>query len=152
MKVTEYGKCVLGIEIKEKLYPAPKYSMEEIDSIITIEKGKGASGYYTYLDRDNDTRLAQPGGFYKLALISDNDGGYEIIYLDGAEVNSALWKPGMLKGRLRPTIFKNNYDLEWLDSANLPIAREVFATLTDNVILELNFPIYKTKLRFSRVQ
>ena len=57
----------------------------------------------------------------------------------------------MLKGRLYPTIFQNHYNLEWYDAYMEPMAEEVSANLVDGVILSFEFPLFRSRMRFSRV-
>lgn len=110
-------------------------------------------GYWRYLDRENDPQYARPGGRYLLAVVkAENEAdGYEIVYVDGAETRRDQWRPMMLKGRLKPTIFVGHYDLEWIDSTFEPIDRDIHATVSDGAILTLSFPLLKTTLRFSRM-
>lgn len=107
-------------------------------------------GYWEYLDRDNDEKRAKPGGRYTVAAIKDGD-GYLLLYVDGAEVNESRWRTGMIKGRLLPTAFVDHYNLVWYDSMMLPIGKDVHADITDGAILSLEFPLYNTKIRFSKV-
>lgn len=117
------------------------------------ESTDGVEGYWQYLDRENDPQYARPGGRYLLALVKsdDEEGGYDIVYVDGAEVHNESWRPMMLKGRLKPTIFVGHYNLEWIDSTFEPIDRDIHASITDGSILTLSFPLLKTTLRFSRM-
>ena len=57
----------------------------------------------------------------------------------------------MLKGRLKPTIFLDHYDLEWVDSTFERMNRDIHAQLTDGAILSLSFPLLKTTVRFSKM-
>lgn len=115
-------------------------------------------GYWQYLDRENDPQYARPGGRYLLAVVRsaagnelEEDTGYDIIYVSGAETYRDRWSPMMLKGRLRPTIFQDHYDLHWIDSSFEPIERDIHANVTDGSILSLSFPLLKTTLRFSKM-
>lgn len=111
-------------------------------------------GYWQYLDRENDPQYARPGGRYLLAVVKNDSLGedcYDILYIDGAETWRDRWKPMMLKGRLRSTIFVDHYDLEWTDSTFDTIERDIHATVTDKSILTLSFPLLKTTMRFSRM-
>lgn len=119
-------------------------------------------GYWQYLDRENDPQYARPGGRYLLAVVRsdagfdgsnelEEDTGYDIIYVSGAETYRDRWLPMMLKGRLRPTIFQDHYDLHWIDSSFEPIERDIHANVTDASILSLSFPLLKTTLRFSKM-
>ncbi|MDE5844016.1 MAG: hypothetical protein K2H44_01335 [Muribaculaceae bacterium] len=125
-----------------------------LDEIITrLQSSPSApAGLYVWLDRENDPHRAIPGGFYKLAVLPDSvTKGYDIIYLEGASVNKDSWKTGMIKGKLIPTIFYNHYDLIWYDSNHEVIDREIFCNFIDDAIMQLNFPLYSTKMRFSRL-
>lgn len=103
------------------------------------------------LDHSNDPDYGRLGGDYMLATLSDGHGGYDIVYLGGAGVYRQYWKPGMLKGRLSKTIFIDSYTLWWLDATFEPVARDAFARVEQDAILTLDFPHYKTSMRFSRV-
>lgn len=106
-------------------------------------------GVYEYLDSDTDTELCRPGGRYSLGVVPDGDGGYEIIYLAGAEENGASWLPGMVKGRLTPTIFRDHFNLEWVDAEMSDDMEELWC-LFDGMIMELHFPKERGVMRFSR--
>ena len=113
-------------------------------------KGRdGIEGIWKFLDRDNDMRWARPGGAYRLAIVK-NGTGYDILLLDGAKVNGDAWHPCMLKGRLHPTVFANHYELEWFDAYMEPMGDETSAQITDNVLLTLSFPLFRSQLRFSK--
>lgn len=109
-------------------------------------------GFWKYLDRQNNPRYARPGGSYTLAVVADGEGGYDIIYISGAEVYADRWHEGMIKGHLRPTIFEGHYDLEWVDSTFTVHDRELSAQFDSAGILTLNFPLLKTQIRLSRLK
>jgi len=90
------------------------------------------------------------GGRYTLAAVW-RDGGYDLIYVDGAQVKKSLWQMGMVKGRITKTIFTDNYEGEWIDATLEPINKDVYATLDNGVILTINFPVYKSQVRFSKL-
>lgn len=120
-----------------------------------IESSRDAlEGIWHYFDRVNNPELARPGGEYRLATLKNSSGGYDIIYLNGARTNLSEWEPGMLKGSLSPTIFPGHYDLIWYDAVFEQISTEASANFnpTDGVpsLLELNFPLFETVIRFSR--
>lgn len=99
------------------------------DSISTLlASAKAPAGIYTYLDRSGDPAVTRPGGRYRLAIVPYCD-SFLILYMGGAEVEPDFWKPGMLKGRLRPTPFHGQYDLEWYDAHGdtLPAAADSYA-------------------------
>lgn len=110
-------------------------------------------GYWQYLDRENNPQYARLGGRYLLAVVrNESADAYDIIYVGGAETYASEWQSMMRKGRLRPTIFLDHYDLEWIDSTFEPITRDVHAQMTDGAILSLSFPLLKTTVRFSKMR
>ncbi len=106
-------------------------------------------GFYTYLDRDLDESKARLGGRYRVALVA-SDSGYDIVYVDGAQVNASQWSVGMLKGRLRRTQFAGYYSLLWIDAEHQAIDTDVTAMLTDAMFLTLKFPTLAGEVRFSK--
>ena len=107
-------------------------------------------GYWEYLDRDMDDGIARLGGKYRIALVATGD-GFDIIYVSGAQVGKSEWRGGMLKGRLTKTIFNDNYKAFWIDSTFRPIDDDVNGFFESGVILDMSFPTYKSKIRFSKV-
>lgn len=111
-------------------------------------------GIWMFLDRDINPKWARLGGRYALGIReAENNGAWDIIYLDGAETNADRWQPGMLKGTLKKTPFVRHYNLEWVDSTfeRMDEADECSATLSDDGnILTLNFPLDHSILRFYR--
>ena len=109
-------------------------------------------GYWEYLDRKNDPQYARLGGRYVMAVVKSavDSERYDLVYLSGAETLASRWSPFMLKGHLIPTVFQSHYDLHWYDSTFEPITTDVHASITDNAILTLSFPLLKTVLRFSK--
>ncbi len=108
-------------------------------------------GMWQYLDRDMEEKIARMGGRYVLATVRNDDGNYDIIYVSGAQVNDKQWRPYLLKGTLKPTIFTGNYDAMWIDTNFNPISDEVQATIDNGVILSIKLPLLKAQLRFSKV-
>ncbi|MGM9844278.1 MAG: hypothetical protein ACI30S_08660 [Muribaculaceae bacterium] len=137
-----------------------KDNTPELETGLTIEdirrvvrySNDSIVGVYRYLDRENNPKLAVPGGKYTLAILPARDGNYDIIYIDGAKTYKKCWHTGMLKGRLLKTIFVNHFDLEWYNSKMDLMKDETFASLQMLEIFEVNFPLYKAKMRFSRVK
>jgi len=108
-------------------------------------------GYWTYLDRETEDNIVKTGGKYTIATVKNDNGNYDIIYIDGAVVNDTKWKTSMLKGTIKKTIFTGNYDAMWIDSNFAPITEDVQATIENGVILTIKFPLLKGQLRFSKV-
>lgn len=110
-----------------------------------------AEGFWKYLDRENAPEYARMGGRYVIATVRNTAGGYDIVYVDGAQTMAEHWRPMMLKGRLVPTIFANHYDLEWIDSTFDTIVEDIHADIVDGAILSLSFPLLKTTVRYSKM-
>lgn len=127
----------------------------------------GTVGFWRFLDRDTDLRWADTGGVYTLAVVPhsgdicrdfeipedyDVTGApvYDILYIGGAKVNPDRWKCGMIKGVMFSTIFENHYNLLWFDADMEHMGIEVTADVSDGAILTLNFPLYHSKIRFSK--
>lgn len=113
-------------------------------------------GLWSYQGRANEPRRARSGGRYLLAVIPSErtEPGYElydIVYLDGAEVNSRAWRPGMVKGRLRRGLFANSMELVWHDARMRPATDEARATMPSGDILDLLFADLGATLTFGRV-
>lgn len=136
------------IDIKRLLQTS--WTVEKLTDYIKSSTDKNEC-IWEYLDRENDTSLARMGGQYTLATVS-NGHGYDIIYLSGAVTQSEQWTPGMIKGVLEPTIFCDEYNLVWYDSEMKKIDKldEAGATITNNSILTLRFPLFSTQLRYSK--
>lgn len=131
------------------------YTIEDLIDKTTANRNDSIVGFYRYLDRENDPKSAVIGGKYTIAITPSKyiKDCYDIIYIDGAKTYCDHWHTGMLKGALKKTIFANHFDLEWYDSKQEIINDETSASLnTQNCILELYFPLYKTKVRFSKAR
>lgn len=128
--------------------PAEIYDPATLPAILS-ESNDPIEGYWQIFDRSLEESLLRLGGDYKLAVVKDHD-RYAIIYLDGARVNAAQWKPGMVKGWLTPNVFPGLYTLEWLDAEGKPLSNSVSAQLTDEGVLTIQFPYQSSEIRLRR--
>ena len=128
---------------------ATTWTREALDQHLSMSNDP-IEGYWQYQDRDMEDRWLRLGGRYTVAVVAAN-GGYDIIYLTGAQVNAAQWQSGLLKGHISKTIFDGHYDLEWIDATFLPIIQDAYAAFENGVLMTLNFPVYKSQLRLSKV-
>ena len=142
-------RAVLTIDSEQQVSTTTRWTRESLDQHFA-ESADPIEGYWKYLDRDMEDKWLRLGGRYTLALVR-NDDGYDIIYIDGAQVKKSLWHEGMLKGRLTKTMFSGNYEASWIDATLEPIDRDVQATLENGIILTVNFPVYKSQVRFSKI-
>ncbi len=142
-------RAVLTIDNEKQVTTTTRWTREALDEYFTASIDP-VEGYWKYLDRDMQDEWLRLGGRYTLAVVRADD-GYDLIYIDGAQVKKSLWQPGMLKGHIVKTIFSGNYDATWIDSTLEPIDKDVQATIENGVILTLNFPVFKSQVRFSKV-
>lgn len=111
-------------------------------------------GVWEYFDRVNDPDNVRPGGRYRLAVVRSGtiSGGYDMIYLGGAAVCRDLWQPGMVKGRLHPTLLLDVYDLQWYDATGNLLDDEASAVYDPNhAFIRLTFPEHHAEMRLSRM-
>lgn len=154
MGIEAIGHANISLAVSEyTLNPISKLQsgLSQSEILERCEKSNPPEGLYKYLDRDNDNRYCRLGGDYRIALLASQRGGYDIIYISGADINSQQWQPGMIKGHLAPTLFVNHFDLEWFDSTLTPITSECSADIEQSAILKLNFPTLKSSVRFSLI-
>ncbi|MCM1368905.1 MAG: LysE family translocator [Candidatus Amulumruptor caecigallinarius] len=118
------------------------YMMRSIDPV------EGVWEVYDY-SLDDDALL--PGGRYRMALIG-NTGGYDMIYLSGAEKNAMRWVSGMKKGVLKSTPHKNVYDIEWLDPAFHALPGHNVAQYESPGLINISFPFHSSTMRMKKIR
>lgn len=106
-------------------------------------------GYWTYLDRELEDKWLGLGGRYTIALVA-NGNGYDILYIEGAQVMGAKWQPCQIKGTMTRTIFTDNYRARWIDATGEDMGDDVQAAFEGSSILNVKFPVFKSQLRFSK--
>lgn len=127
----------------------PALTVDEVVSRLKHTRSK-VEGMWMIYDRQLDDRTLRPGGDYKLAVVRDGD-RYLVVYLDGASRRADRWEPGMVKGVLRPTPFKNVFNLEWLDAGGRKLKGDAKAELDDD-LLRIYLPAYNSDFRLRRIQ
>ena len=142
-------RAVLTIEREDQVASSTLWTLEALDEYLANSIDP-VEGYWCYLDRDMEEKWLRIGGRYTLAVVRADD-GYDLIYIDGAQVKKSLWNPGMLKGHMVKTVFSGNYDLTWIDATMEPISEDAYATIENGVILTFNFPVFKSQVRFAKV-
>ena len=108
-------------------------------------------GFWQYFDRRNDPDYARLGGRYVIAAVKEDGGGYTLLYISGAEVNGPQWQKCMRKGGLTPTVFVGQYDMSWVDATMELMTKDLNARIEQDALLVLEFPMYKSRLRFSKM-
>ena len=142
-------RAVLTIEKEDQVAVSTLWTLEALDEYLA-NSSDPVEGYWRYLDRDMEEKWLRIGGRYTLAVVRADD-GYDLIYIDGAQVNKSLWNPGMFKGHMVKTVFSGNYDLTWIDATMEPIGDDSYATIENCVILTFNFPVFKSQVRFAKI-
>lgn len=108
-------------------------------------------GEWEFMDRDIIAHRTTIGGAYRLAVTTAAAGEYDIVLLEGAEINRRLWPAGAVKGTLRATLFAGDFDLTWRDASGRVLTGEMNATLEGGgQLLTLRFPLHGATLRFRR--
>lgn len=117
------------------------------------QSSDSTEGAWEYMDREMLDDGVVLGGYYRLATVRNEEGGYDIILLDRVSKYPSLWHPLAIRGSLCPTIFPNNFDLKWTDGRRLEVfSDETWAAIElGGTVLKLNFPLLKSTLRFRRV-
>lgn len=107
-------------------------------------------GYWTAFDRTLEETLLQLGGEYQFAMVKDGE-GYMLIYLGGARVNAAVWKPGMVKAYLEPDFFPGIYNVVWIDAEGQLLSNAIKAQSGDGDTLTIQFPYQSSSLRLRKI-
>ena len=142
-------RAVLTLDNEQQVSATTLWTLPSLDEYLANSTDP-VEGYYKYLDRDMEDKWLRLGGRYTLAVVRADD-GYDLIYIDGAQVKKSQWQPCMLKGHITRTQFTGNYDLSWIDATMEPITDDCYATIENGVILTLNFPVFKSQVRFAKV-
>ncbi len=139
-----------------KSAPAEIYKSAEADIFSACANSGGKAGelpgVYSMLDYEQDDTYARLGGAYRLAIVpADGEDGYNVYYLSGARINSALWTPGRMKAKLRPTAFPAIFDAEWCDAEGEWMLHDVQAEFDQLVnTLTVKFPYQSSSIRFRK--
>lgn len=126
------------------------WNKDKIDNYLITNKTDLLEGLWTYQDRNINESTTKLGGKYTLAIIKNEQNGYDILYYDGAKVNAPNWQCGMLKGKLIRTKFADNFDLVWYDAMMNKYDDDTYADIEAYTILSLNIPNRKAQLRFTK--
>lgn len=141
-------RAVLTIDGAEQIDASTNWTIQALDEYLEASNDP-VEGYWNYLDRDLEEQWLRMGGRYSLAIVRSDD-GYDILYIDGAQVKKQLWSTCMKKGHIAKTAFSGNYDLSWIDATMEPITGDAYATIENGIILTLYFPEYKSQVRFAK--
>lgn len=108
---------------------------------------------WIYYDRDTEDLAGRIGGKYQFALVSDGVGGYNLIYISGAEIAPQLWQTGDIKAYLAPTSADGQYELYWLDAFRNLVEGEAYAIMGEDkdTIISMHFPERSVQIRLIRM-
>lgn len=141
-------RIVISSAIDNKNKLVTKWTKREINSYIQSIEGNFIEGFWEYLDRDLDDKRLKLGGKYTIAILKNEKMGYDVLYYEGAMVNSSNWRCGMLKARLVPTIFEGNYNLVWYDAMMNELKDDTYVQYDGVNIITFYFPTDKSQIRF----
>ena len=142
-------RSVIAIPLKTLNHDVTQWTVDSLKKHFE-QSSDPLEGFWIYQDRDLEEKWLRLGGRYTLAIVATAS-GYDIIYIDGAETRNETWEIGMLKGRMKKTIFSSHYDLMWVDATHEPITQDAYASVENGVLLTLKFPVYKSQIRLSKV-
>lgn len=125
--------------------------IDDLDSYL-MRSTDPLEGIWQMFDRALDENNLRPGGDYRLAVIANDEGGYDMVYLDGAEKNVNSWQPGMVKGVMTPTRFRNVFNVKWHDADGNPIQTEVKAEFQDPDMLSVQMPYLNSSFRLRKTE
>ena len=77
-------RAVLTIEKEDQVAVSTLWTLEALDEYLAASSDP-VEGYWRYLDRDMEEKWLRIGGRYTLAVVRADD-GYDLIYIDGAQV------------------------------------------------------------------
>lgn len=141
MKLTCADRKLEDVSYTPNLDDLNSYLMRSTDQM---------EGIWQMFDRALDENNLRPGGDYRLAVIANNEEGYDMVYLDGAEKNIKSWQPGMVKGVMTPTPFRNVFNIKWRDADGNPIQSEVKAEFQDPDMLSVQMPYLHSSFRLRK--
>lgn len=133
--------------------PDSRISLQPADIALQLSRATDPySGYWTILDYSLDDSMLRSGGNYTLALLPASDGGYEIIYIEGANINPADWTAGTHKGHLTPTLLAGLYRADWTDAEGNSLDYSATLQFLGTDIAQLSLPSLHSTIRLHRVR
>ncbi|MDE7495503.1 MAG: hypothetical protein K2M67_01505 [Muribaculaceae bacterium] len=109
-------------------------------------------GEWVVYDRSLEEDRLRMGGDYRLLMLA-SEGGYDLIYLEGARTNTTHWSQGMLKARMMPTRIPGVWNVIWYDASGEALSRDVRAQYdAATSLLTINFPYSTSVVRLFPVR
>lgn len=127
-----------------------KYEMSrERLTAYLAESSDMTEGLWEFMDSDIGVEGTMVTAPLRIATLRDG-AGYVIVYLGGYDT-SDVWHVMDIKGRLTPTPFIRDYDLQWYCADGETLDSQVHATLDEGgSILTLNLGTQPMAVRFRR--
>ncbi len=131
-------------------YVPRRYAMTRDElSRYLAESTDMTEGLWEFMDSDIGVEGTVALAPLRIATLRDGD-GYIIVYLSGYET-SDMWHAMDIKGRLMPTPFVRDYDLQWYCADGTELGGQIHATLDEGgSILTLNLGSQPMTVRFRR--
>lgn len=108
-------------------------------------------GFWEFMDSDVGVEGMVALSSLRIATLRD-DSGYHIVYLSGYEATDT-WQAMDIKGRLTPTPFVRDYDLQWYCADGAELGGQIHAAIDEGgSILTLNLGPQPMTVRFRRVR
>ncbi len=106
-------------------------------------------GLWEFMDSDIGVEGTMVTAPLRIATLRDG-AGYAIVYLSGYD-SLGVWQRMDIKGRLMPTSFVRDYDLQWYCADGAELGGQLHATLDEGgSILTLNLGAQPMSVRFRR--
>ena len=137
----------ISFEPKARIERSRFSSLEELYAYLDSSSDPH-EGLWTFYDRATSPLRAAANGRYVVASVRATD-GYELIYIDDLDAIPSPWKPLTVKAVMVPSNVPGVFDVVWFDRSQCEVKPAANAII-DGDIMTVNFPYYKTALRFAK--
>lgn len=125
-----------------------RMSRDQLDAYLA-ESSDMTEGLWEFMDSDIGVEGTMSFAPLRIATLRDGD-GYAIVYLGGYDT-SGVWQAMDIKGRLTPTPFIRDYDLQWYCADGVELGGQIHANVDEGgSILTLNPGSQPMTVRFRR--
>lgn len=125
-----------------------RMSRDQLDAYLA-ESSDMTEGLWEFMDSDIGVEGTVSLAPLRIATLRDGD-GYAIVYLGGYDT-PGVWQAMDIKGRLTPTPFIRDYDLQWYCADGVELGGQIHANVDEGgSILTLNLGSQPMTVRFRR--
>lgn len=125
-----------------------RMSRDQLDAYLA-ESSDMTEGLWEFMDSDIGVEGTVSLAPLRIATLRDGD-GYAIVYLGGYDT-PGVWHAMDIKGRLTPTPFIRDYDLQWYCVDGVELVGQIHANVDEGgSILTLNLGSQPMTVRFRR--